>query len=159
MYHYYDMFNITIVAIGKIKKGYWQEALSEYEKRLKPYAKIRFEEIAPEPICVGDKERTKDKEAVKISRFLAKYPKNEIFLLEEKGKVLDSKGLSCLLRENNEQAVFVVGGALGFSRRLSDEYFSISLSRLTFPHELARVILLEQIYRAAAIVNGKEYHY
>ncbi len=153
------MLDITIVAVGKIKESHWREAMAEYEKRLKPYAKIAFEEVSPEPICVGDKEKTKKVEGEKVARFLAKYPKNEVFLLTEKGKSLDSEGFAGLLQEKNEQAVFVLGGSLGFSKELMKKYSQISLSDLTFPHELARVVLMEQLYRAATIMNGKEYHH
>lgn len=153
------MLDITIVAIGKIKENHWREAIAEYDKRLKPYAKIGIEEIAPEPICVGDKEKTKKVEGEKMIRFLAKYPKNGVFLLTESGKTLDSEGFAGLLQEKNEQAVFVVGGSLGFSKEVLKKYSQISLSALTFPHELARVILIEQLYRAVSIINKKEYHH
>lgn len=153
------MLDITIVAVGKIKESHWQEAILEYEKRLKPYAKITIEEIIPEPICIGDQEKTKKVEGEKIIRFLAKYPKGEIFLLTEKGRDLDSLKFAELIKNKNEQAVFVVGGSLGFSAEVLKKYAQISLSELTFTHEMARVILMEQIYRAATIINGKEYHH
>ncbi|MBD3248100.1 23S rRNA (pseudouridine(1915)-N(3))-methyltransferase RlmH [Candidatus Falkowbacteria bacterium] len=153
------MLDITIVAIGKIKSEYWREAIVEYEKMLRPYAKITFEEISPEPICIGDKEKTKKKEGEKILRSLAKYPKNEILLLTEKGKEFDSLKFSDLFKERNDQVVFAIGGSLGFSKEVLEAYPQISLSRLTFPHEMARVVLIEQIYRAATIINKKEYHH
>jgi 23S rRNA (pseudouridine1915-N3)-methyltransferase len=153
------MFNITIVAVGKVKESYWRESIEEYDKRLRPYAKIKVEEIIPEPICVGDNDKTKKIEGEKILRFLAKYPKGEVILLSERGKKLSSMKFADLFRERNEQAVLVIGGSLGFSDEVEEKYPCVALSDLTFPHELARVVLMEQIYRAATILNKKEYHH
>jgi len=154
------MMRITILAVGKIKKDYFREAIGEYLKRLSPYAKIDVEEIEAEPFKrESDKDKAKKIEGEKILKFLEKNEGN-IIILDEKGKNFSSHEFAEFLEDKNERIIFVIGGALGFHENiLENPYRKLSLSKMTFPHEMARMILLEQIYRASAIMSGKEYHY
>jgi len=152
------MFNLKIIAIDKIKKAFFEQAVQEYIKRLRPYAKLEIIELKPESFSQSSKERAKQIEGEKIEKTLEKINSQNVFLLSENGKEYDSLQFSKFL-EKNEEVVLVVGGALGFSDEFKNKYQKISLSQMTMPHELARVVLLEQIYRAVTIAKGKEYHY
>ena len=152
------MFHITLITLGKIKQEFFAMAEEEYLKRLKPYAKLEIIELRPESFGPSDKERAKQIEGEKIEKTLEKINSQNVFLLSENGKEYDSLQFSKFL-EKNEEVVLVIGGALGFSDGLKNKYQKISLSQMTMPHELARVVLLEQIYRAITIAKGKEYHY
>lgn len=156
------MLDITIVSIGKIKESFYLEAYNEYIKRLQPYARVKAVELAPEPFLNGTKEKSKEAEGKRVVDFLSKYNKDKtissVYLLAERGQTFDSPALAVWL-EKKTPMILIVGGALGFSDELYSLYPQISLSPLTFPHELARVVLAEQLYRAAAILNKKEYHY
>lgn len=156
------MLDITLVAVGKIKESFWREAFEEYAKRLKPYARLKVIELPAEPFSKGGKEKTKEIEGKRIMDYLEKQSREfgvlSAYLLAERGRTFDSPTLAVWL-EKNSPLTLIVGGALGFSDELYERYPQISLSPLTFPHELARVVLMEQLYRAATILNGKEYHY
>ncbi len=152
------MLDITIVTIGRLKEKCWREAADEYLKRLGPYARIETVELEAASFSNSNQEKAKEIEFTRIDKFLSKKKDHNIYLLAEKGINLDSIEFANWL--NREQPVIlVIGGALGFSQKLYDSYPQISLSILTFPHELARVVLLEQIYRASTILNNKQYHY
>lgn len=155
------MLDITIIAIGKLKEKYFQAAFAEYEKRLRPYARLKIVELSAAPFSKSSQAQAKELEAQRISAGLEKIAKNNqpaVYLLAERGKTFNSLALAVWL-EKNQPLVLVIGGALGFSPELYEKYPQISLSALTFPHELARVVLAEQLYRAATIINKKEYNY
>ena len=153
------MFKITIVAVGKIKEKFWQEALKEYQKRLKPYAVLEIIEVKAESFRAHNKQSAQNKENQRLLEDLAKYDKQNVYLLAERGQEFDSFGLAKFIQAN-PNLVLVLGGALGWAETIKLKYSkSISLSQLTMPHEMARVVLLEQIYRAATILQNKEYHY
>ena len=155
------MFNIVILAVGKIKEKYFEEAAGEYQKRLRPYAKIVIEEVLPEPFGrESERKAAKSKEGERLLGALAKYSNDEVIILDERGKEFASAAFADFLDKEKRRVIFVVGGALGFSEEfLAKPFHKVSLSKMTLPHELARVVLFEQIYRAAAIVAGKTYHY
>ncbi|MDD5043195.1 MAG: 23S rRNA (pseudouridine(1915)-N(3))-methyltransferase RlmH [Patescibacteria group bacterium] len=155
------MFRITILAVGKIKEKYWSDAISEYLKRLKPYAKINVCELKSEPFKRdSDKEKSKKVEAERIMDFLEKFPAEEVIILDERGKEFSSVEFAGYLENKNRHFIFVIGGALGFdSAVLTRVGQKMSLSKMTLPHELARVVLLEQLYRAVMISTGRSYHY
>lgn len=153
------MLDINIVALGKMKEKYYQDACLEYLKRLKPYARIKITELEPVAFGRSDKIKSQREESAKIENYLAKVSGAQIILLDEKGKLFDSLTFADNLAKISRPLVLVLGGALGFSLELKSKYPAWSLSKLTYPHELARVILLEQLYRAAAILSGKDYHY
>ncbi len=152
------VYDWKIVAVGEMRSPALKEVAGEYEKRLKPFARLRITEVKPVPFGITDKERAKNKEVEKLSEVLEKEEKNKIFLLDADGEKLNSEKFAELV-EKNQGLVLVVGGALGFSEDFKKKYKRISLSSLTMPHELARVVLLEQLYRAAAKLRGKIYDY
>ncbi len=153
------MFKITIITVGKIKEKFWQEAIKEYQKRLKPYAVLDLVEVQAESFRAHNKQSARIKENERLLNILAKYDKQNVYLLAERGQEFDSLGFANFIKAKPE-LVLVIGGALGWAEEIKLKYTkSISLSQLTMPHEMARVVLLEQIYRAATINQNKEYHY
>lgn len=156
------MFNLHIICLGKLKEAYWREAEVEYLKRLKPYAKIKITELPEEPFReYDDAEKIKAKEAEKIRKAL---PDNAIVIaLHERGKPYTSPDFAQFLEKNSshgEELVFIIGGPLGLHESILQETRQQwSLSPLTFPHQMVRTILLEQLYRGATILQGKKYHY
>jgi 23S rRNA (pseudouridine1915-N3)-methyltransferase len=153
------MLDILIIAIGKVKNEFFSGAIGEYLARLKPYAAIKILELSPEPFNDSNHDKAKKAEGERILAALEKYPGAEIFLMHERGREMDSLRLSEKLANANGKIIFVIAGALGFSEAALQKYPQLSLSKMTFPHELARLILLEQIYRATTIIKGKTYHY
>ncbi|KKP67670.1 MAG: hypothetical protein UR66_C0003G0138 [Candidatus Moranbacteria bacterium GW2011_GWE1_35_17] len=157
------MLKITILAVGKLKKEYYKKAFDEYLKMIAPYASVKIEELAPEPFYDNsDKEKIKEKESLKIIKYLDKFPQTKVIVLDEGGKEFQSKMFSQFLFKNEtEHIIFVIGGTLGFGREIFNykNAIRISLSQMTFPHEMVRVILVEQIYRTIAINKNKSYHY
>jgi 23S rRNA (pseudouridine1915-N3)-methyltransferase len=155
------MFKIKIIALGKFKEKAYLELENEYLKRLRPFAKIKIVELPEVPYRGNeDLERVKEKEAEKI---IAQINEGSIvILLEEKGSLRNSVDFAQFLERTGglgKELIFVIGSGIGLHSSLkSYSNYSISLSPLTFPHNMARVILEEQIYRACAILSGKEYH-
>lgn len=152
------MLDISLLAIGKIKDKSYANLIAEYSKRIKPYARLKIVEL--ESISFSEKlhDKAKDFEGEKIENYLSKQKEAVVYLLAERGESFDSIELAYWL-EKKSPLVLVVGGALGFSDYLYKKYPCLSLSKLTLPHEMARVVLLEQIYRAATILQQKNYHY
>lgn len=156
------MFRITIVAIGSLKESYWKDAVQEYMKRLRPYAKLTFKEIKEVAFKnVKDKKRVLSVEGTKI---LEAIPNDAACILldidtrqmasEEFAKAIQKMG------ERGEHLCFIVGGPLGVSNEVRERIrLCLSFSRLTFTHQLARILLLEQLYRACTIMHNKIYHY
>lgn len=155
------MFNIIVLAVGKIKEKYFQEAIGEYLKRLRPYAKITIEELRAEPFKnESEKIKSKKIEGERILNFLEKHSDSEVIILDEHGKKYSSPEFANYFSKINRSVVFVVGGALGIDENVIKKYSNkITLSDMTFPHEMARLFLVEQIYRAMTIIKNKEYHY
>lgn len=157
--------NITIVCVGKIKESFYRDAIAEYAKRLSKYCKFRIEEVADEECkenaSPAEEETVKAKEG---ERILKKIPQSAyVYALAIQGKKLDSVGfseeLSKLFVGGKSDICFVIGGSIG----LSDEVLKradvkLSFSDMTFAHQLMRVILSEQIYRAFRIMNHEPYH-
>ncbi|MDA3840492.1 MAG: 23S rRNA (pseudouridine(1915)-N(3))-methyltransferase RlmH [Patescibacteria group bacterium] len=150
---------ITIITIGKVKESYLKEGILEYKKRLGPYSKIKEIELKAESFSAGSREKTKVLEGERVLNALGKHEKENVFLLDENAQEYSSLNFSKILDSKNE-VVFVIAGSLGWSDGLRNSvYKKISLSKMTFPHEIARLLLFEQIYRGITIINGKEYHY
>jgi len=152
------MLDITLLVIGKVKEKAYSAVIAEYVKRLKPYARLKIIELEAAPFSDNTKERAKDFEGERIENFLNKHDEAIVYLMAERGKMFDSPELASFL-EKKSPLILVVAGALGFSDVLYEKYSALSLSPLTFPHELARVVLIEQIYRATTILQKKNYHY
>lgn len=159
------MINIHLIAVGKLKERYWKEAEAEYLKRLQPSATIIFHELKEESFTEKDPvDFIKEKEAKKILEVLEKIKDSYIFILEEHGKQFSSvalaKQFSHLAMEQFNNFTFIIGGPLGISESVRKRAnTTLSLSPLTFTHQMTRVILLEQIYRAMMINTGRRYHY
>lgn len=152
----------TVVAVGKLKEKFWKAACDEYLKRLQPYAKTKVVEVADvDPVRAGGVEEAKLKEGRAI---LAALPDHaHVVLLAIAGKQLSSEELSRNLDElalrGRSDVAFVIGGSDGVSddvMRRADQL--LSFGRITLPHNLARVVLLEQLYRAQKISRGEPYH-
>ncbi|MCF7924274.1 MAG: 23S rRNA (pseudouridine(1915)-N(3))-methyltransferase RlmH [Candidatus Izimaplasma sp.] len=155
---------IKLITVGKIKENYLKEAVNEYTKRLSRYVKLEEIEIndekAPENLSSKEMEIIKDKEGEKI---LKKLSDEYIIVLDIKGKQLDSMKLAYKLRDifsyESSTITFIIGGSLGLSKEiLNKAHFILSFSKFTFPHQLMKVILLEQIYRSFRIINNEPYH-
>jgi 23S rRNA (pseudouridine1915-N3)-methyltransferase len=159
------MLHLTIICLGKLKENYWREAESEYLKRLQPLAKVEIVELKEESF--GDKDQpivVKEKEAEKIKDALNKASKGYLIVMDETGKTLSSNKLaekiSSLSNQGIGHIIFVIGGPLGLSDELRKKAdLVLSLSTLTFTHQMARVFLIEQLYRTFMINSGKKYHY
>lgn len=157
--------NIQIICIGKLKEKYWTEAVAEYSKRLSRFCTPEIVELKESRL--PDKASQADEEAVKLEegRSILKTIKDGTFVitLEILGKQLDSPQLaqkiSQLSLEGKSNIAFVIGGSLGLSEEVSKRAdFKLSFSKMTFPHQMMRVILLEQIYRAFKINRNEIYH-
>ena len=156
---------ITILAVGKLKEKYWKQAIAEYEKRLGAYSKIEMIEVpdekAPETMSDKEIEQVKEKEG---QRLLAKIkPQATVITLEIQGKMLSSEGLAKELQQRMTQGhsdfVFVIGGSNGLHQDvLNRSNYALSFSKMTFPHQMMRVVLIEQVYRAFKIMRGEAYH-
>ena len=157
--------NITIVSVGKLKEKYLKLGIEEYAKRLKSYANLKLIEVAderaPENLSEAEMEAVKDKEG---ERILAKTPvDSHVITLEIKGKQLSSEQLASELDQlatyGKSKVTFVIGGSLGLSEAvLKRSDYALSFSKMTLPHQLMRLVLLEQIYRAFRINRGEPYH-
>ena len=157
--------NITVIAIGKLKEKYWQDAISEYSKRMKSYCNLQIIELKESPLranpSVADEQAVKDAEGADI---LSKIkPSDYVITLEIKGKGLSSEQLAEKINtlgiDGKSSIVFVIGGSLGLSESVSKRSdFKLSFSAMTFPHQMMRVILLEQVYRSFKINRNEAYH-
>lgn len=154
------MNNITILTIGKLKEKIYKDGVEEYLKRLKPYAKIKIVELPAESFNDSNRGQIREKENQKILDYIEKNQTAKVVCLTEGGKEYSSVEFSQFLEQENQEIIFIIGGALGFSAKTLGKMDSkLSLSKMTFLHEMARLILVEQIYRAQMIKSGKSYHY
>jgi len=154
------MLNITILAVGKIKEESFLDLILEYLKRLKPYASIKIEELKAESFNIATKNKAKVIEGERLLNYLKRFPDSKIILLDEAGNNYSSGEFANLINNENCHFIFVIAGSLGFSDQVKSKIkSSLTLSKMTFTHEMARVILLEQIYRAVTIIKNKPYHY
>ena len=146
-----------IICIGKIKEKYLQEAIEEYQKRISKYTKLEIIEL---PDYNYDIKKTIKEESDNIMKVLNKNDYN--ILLDINGSLLSSVELSDKINNiliNNSNITFIIGGSFGVSDEIKNMVnYKLSFSRMTFPHQLFRVILLEQIYRSFKIINHEEYH-
>lgn len=149
---------IKIICVGKLKEKYWALAIEEYQKRLQKYTKIDLIEVMDEK--TDDKVVALRKEKEQILKYI--NPKDYIITLEIEGKEYDSMFFSKRLDQIqtlNPNLTFIIGGSFGLDQEIKDlSNEKISFSRLTFPHQLFRVMLLEQIYRAYKIQKNESYH-
>lgn len=156
---------ITIVCVGKIKEKFYRDAIAEFEKRLSKYCKFEIVEVAdektPDGASAAQEEQIKEKEA---GRILSKIREDAyVCTLEIQGKRFSSVDFAGWIEQltvsGKSSIVFVIGGSLGLHASvLSRSNQSLSFSDMTFPHQLMRVILSEQIYRAFRIISNEPYH-
>ena len=159
------MFDITLICMGKLKEKFYLSAAAEYEKRLKGYCNFHLIELpevrlpedpSPTEIAVG-----LDKEADSI---IAKIPKGSWFcIFTPEGKLLSSPDLANKIKDvkisGKSSACFLIGSSFGISDKIKQmAEFKLSMSPMTFPHHLARIMVMEQLYRAEAIQAGSKYH-
>ena len=148
---------IKIITVGKIKEKYYTDAVNEYLKRLSKYTKIDLIEVKDEDYDVS---KTLLTEKNNILKYVD--DKDYVITLEIEGEELDSVSLSKKLNDiqlNNSNITFIIGGSFGLSDNIKKiSNYKLSFSKMTFPHQLFRVILLEQIYRSFKIINNEEYH-
>ncbi len=153
------MKKISILSIGTVKEKYYREIISEYSKRLSKEIKLDFVELPAKSFSEKNISIVKQQESERILEFLNKNKNSEIFLLSENGQELDSIQFSEKIFSIDRPIIFVIAGALGFNFDILSDYQRLSLSKMTFLHEMAKAILVEQIYRAVSIEKGKRYHY
>ncbi|MCI7149932.1 MAG: 23S rRNA (pseudouridine(1915)-N(3))-methyltransferase RlmH [Bariatricus sp.] len=156
---------ITLLTVGKIKEKYLKDAIAEYSKRLSKYCKLEIIEVADEKTPDNASEVVENVIRDKEGERLLKYVKDDTFVitLEIKGKMMTSEELAekidTLGIRGVSHIMFIIGGSIGLGEdviKRSD--FALSFSKMTFPHQLMRVILLEQIYRSYRIIAGEPYH-
>lgn len=156
---------ISVVCVGKLKESYWRDAVAEYAKRLSRYIKLEITEVpdekAPETMSDAQEDAVRKKEGERILR--AVKDDAYVILLAIEGKQRSSEGLADLLEQNMVKGVshitFIIGGSLGLSSDVMQRGdIALSFSPMTFPHQMMRVILLEQIYRGIKILKKEPYH-
>ena len=159
------MLNITIIAVGKLKEQYLRDASAEYQKRLSTLCKLNIVELNPEKL--SDNPSAKEIENAlnnEAKRIIEKIPKGaKIYSMCIEGKQRTSEELSreidSLAVEGVSNIVFIIGGSFGLSDEVKKlSAFRLSMSKMTFPHQIARIMLPEQIYRAMQISLGTKYH-
>ncbi len=157
--------NIHCIAVGKVKEKFFVQAIGEYSKRLSRYVKLKITEVADEKTPDGASEKLEEQiKNTEGKRILTQIKdKDYVIALAIEGKMPDSVELSDKIQKlgltGKSDITFVIGGSLGLSQEVlkrADEM--LSFSKMTFPHQLMRVILLEQIYRSFRIMNGEPYH-
>lgn len=156
---------ITVITVGKIKEKYLKDAIAEYTKRLSKYCKLEIMEVADEQTPDNASEVVEDLIRSKEAERILKYVKEDAFVitLEIHGKQLSSEELADKMEKLGVQGtshiIFIIGGSIGLGQEvLEKSNFALSFSKMTFPHQLMRVILLEQVYRSYRIIHGEPYH-
>ena len=156
---------ITVITVGKIKEKFLKDAIAEYSKRLSKYCKLEIVEVADEKTPDNASEVVEDAIRSKEAERILKYVKDDAFVitLEINGKQLSSEELADKIDKLGVQGtshiIFIIGGSIGLGQEvLQKSNYALSFSKMTFPHQLMRVVLLEQIYRSYRIINGEPYH-
>jgi len=153
---------IKIIALGKVHEQYLKDGINEFLRRISPYATIEILELQPVEIKdMNLKSKALDMEADKILSYIK--PSSYVITLEIEGKSISSEDFSNQIKEiinsGVNELIFVIGSSYGLSPKVSQRAdFKLSLSKMTFLHNFARLILVEQVYRAFKIMNGEIYH-
>ncbi len=159
------MMNVQLIVLGKLKEKYMRDFASEYEKRLSAYCKMSVVELEPVKLSDNPSQSEIDNALTKETKMIRdKIPKNSyVFSMCIEGKQMSSEELSQKLEDiaisGKNNVVFIIGSSFGLSdeiKQMSD--FRFSMSKMTFPHKLARIMLTEQIYRGFSISNNGKYH-
>lgn len=156
---------ITVITVGKIKEKYLRDAIAEYSKRLNKYCKLEIIEVADEKTPDNASEVVEDSIRSKEAERILKYVKDDAYIitLEIGGNQLSSEELADKIDKLGVQGtshiVFIIGGSIGLGKEvLNKSNYAFSFSKMTFPHQLMRVILLEQVYRSYRIISNEPYH-
>ena len=156
---------ITLITVGKIKEKYLKDAISEYAKRLGKYCKLEIIEVADEKTPDASNEAIDNAIRTKEAERILKHIKDDAYVitLEINGTQLTSEQLSQKIEklgiQGTSHITFIIGGSIGLGESvLAKSNYALSFSKMTFPHQLMRVILLEQIYRSYRIINHEPYH-
>lgn len=156
---------ITLITVGKIKEKYLKDAILEYSKRLSKYCKLEVIEVADEKTPDNASETVENTIRAKEAERILKYVKDDAYVitLEIQGKQLTSEELAEKIEKLGVQGtshiIFIIGGSIGLGEEvLKKSDYALSFSKMTFPHQLMRVILLEQVYRSYRIISGEPYH-
>ncbi len=154
-----------MIAVGKIKEKYLKDAITEYGKRLSRYCKLEVIEVADEKTPEQASEAVEESIRAKEGERLLKHIRDDMYVitLEVGGKMLISEEFSEKIEtlgvQGKSSIAFVIGGSIGLGKEvLRQSDFALSFSKMTFPHQLMRVVLLEQVYRGYRIINGEPYH-
>ena len=156
---------ITILCVGKIKEKYFRDGIAEYSKRLSKYCKLEIVEVddekTPDRASEVEELQIKEKEGARMEKYLKKDAYKIALAIE--GDMLDSVQLSKKIDKLGisgcSHIIFVIGGSLGIAPSIMNQMdYKLSFSKMTFPHQLMRIILLEQIYRSFRIINHEPYH-
>lgn len=159
------MVRITVLSVGKIKESYFVNGIKEYEKRLKRYCKLEIIEVSdektPDKASELEKAQIKEKEGERLNKYIKEDA--YVIVLAIEGKQIDSielsKKLEKLTVDGISHIIFIIGGSLGLDKKIMERAdFKLSFSLMTFPHQMMRMILLEQIYRGYRIMKGEPYH-
>lgn len=162
------MINIRVICLGKIKEKYLTSAIDEYSKRLSKFCKLEIIELPDEKLPTNNNqsliEEVKEKEAKLILNKLDSFKSTYLICLDEKGDSLSSpqfaKKIDDIAINGSSSITFVIGGSLGLSDTIKSKAdYILSFSKLTFPHQLFRVFLLEQLFRCFKILNNEQYHH
>lgn len=156
---------ISIISVGKIKEKYLRDAIAEYSKRLSRYCKLEIIEVADEKTPDQASEALEDAIRDKEGERILKYIRDDMYVitLEIKGKMLTSEEFADKIEslgvQGKSSIAFVIGGSIGLGKEvLKRSDYALSFSKMTFPHQLMRVVLLEQVYRGYRIITGGPYH-
>ena len=156
---------ITLITVGKIKEKYLKDAITEYSKRLSRYCKLEIIEVADEKTTDNASETVEDGIRDKEGERILKYVRDDAYVvtLEIEGKLLTSEELAKKIEnlgiQGTSHIIFIIGGSIGLGKEvLKRSDYALSFSKMTFPHQLMRVILLEQIYRSYRIISHEPYH-
>ena len=156
---------ITLITVGKIKEKYLKDAIAEYSKRLSRYCKLEIIEVADEKTPDQASETVEENIRNKEGERILKHIRDDMYVitLEIGGKMLSSEELTQKIEtlgiQGESSIAFVIGGSIGLGKEvLKRSDYALSFSKMTFPHQLMRVILLEQVYRSYRIMCGEPYH-
>ena len=156
---------ITLITVGKIKEKYLRDAIAEYSKRLSKYCKLEIVEVADEKTPDHASETVENTIREKEGERILRYVKDDAYVitLEIGGRMLGSEELAEKIEglgiQGKSHIMFIIGGSLGLGPEVMKRSdYALSFSKMTFPHQLMRVILLEQIYRSYRIISGEPYH-
>lgn len=160
-----SVVKITVISVGKLKEKYLKDAIAEYAKRLGKYCKLELLEVADEKIPDNAGSAAESAVRAKEGERILKFVRDDAYVitLEIDGAQLSSESLSERIEnlgiQGKSHIIFIIGGSIGLGEEVRGRSdFALSFSKMTFPHQLMRVILLEQIYRSFRIINGEPYH-